>query len=292
MAKSEDQQEGRSGGGEEEPEERTDGWMTTYADMVTLLMTFFVLMFAISNVDQQKAALFFAGLSAEGLSIENYQYIVNKYGPAKEDDGDLIPQPSDVDGPVSQVMAALAAKIGFYIDENGLGDKIALEFDGEFLLLTLASDIWFVSGSAEITDEMRERAVDLADLLRANFNPEQPYEVVVAGHTDDVPIHTVRYPSNWHVSKDRATNFLEILITETKGQIDPSYFYARACGEYRPRATNETPEGRQLNRRVEVMISLSREDDRWRELETSVTPYNSADTNNIVTPDTDADAAA
>jgi len=264
---------GGGGGGEAEPEERTDGWMTTYSDMVTLLMTFFVLMFAISNVDQQKGLLFFGGLSRGGLSAEEYAEIIERFGSSSEDD----PFGEDYPFPVypsespdtgdegfaegNQALTDLAERIIGYIDEKGIGDRIALEFTGEYLLLTLASDIWFVSGSADITPEMRARAEELAELLKATFDVERPFEIVVAGHTDNVPINTARYPSNWHVSSARAVNFLEILI-DASG-LPAQSFYTRACGEERPIASNDTDEGKQMNRRVEVMISLERDDPWW-----------------------------
>ena len=273
MAARDEQQEDRSSGrgGEAEPEERTDGWMATYADMVTLLMTFFVLLFAISNVDNEKASLLFAALSREGLTAEAWMEIQEKWGdPSKDPDSDRFPTPAppsedgDANVPVGNPdLEKLFNLIEDYIDNNGLGDRISLQFNGEFLMLTLANDIWFRSGSAQITDEMRESAAVLAQLLARTFNEDNPFEIVVAGHTDNVPINTVQYPSNWHVSKDRAVNFLEVLIAES--DLDPFYFYARACGEERPIADNSTPEGRQRNRRVEVMISLAREDPVWWE---------------------------
>jgi len=232
--------------------------------MVTLLMTFFVLMFAISNVDQQKALLFFAGLSRDGLTTAKFQEIVDRFGIEPDDVGDRIPIQEDEIADIDTALADLAELVSAHIADQGLEDDIKLVFNGEFLLLTLAGDIWFVSGSSEITAEMRDRAVDLAHLLAATAaESEREFEIVVAGHTDNVPIKTVRYPSNWHLSKDRATNFLEILFEEgVELGLDPSNFYARTCGEYRPVDTNDTPEGRQNNRRVEVMISLLREDQR------------------------------
>ena len=237
--------------------------MTTYADMVTLLMTFFVLMFAISNVDQQKAMLFFAGLTRDGLSMEQYIQIVERFGPEPEDDplGELIPTPPPSSGEASPELVDLFNRFSLYIESEGLADSVAVVFNGEFLLLTLASDILFDSASAIVKPAMREIGVRLAEMLRDLHNDDRPFEVVVAGHTDNIPISTVRYPSNWHVSVDRAVNFLEILIVDSG--LDPGYFYARGCGEERPIATNDTDEGRQMNRRVEVMVSLEREDSRW-----------------------------
>jgi len=272
MAGGDDQQEGRGGssGGDSEPEERTDGWMTTYSDMVTLLMTFFVLMFAISNVDNSKAMLFFAGMRPEGISAEEFAEILEIYEPGDNPDYEMYDPPrhrpddeEDTTAPIGNPeLDSLYTRINDYIKENGLGDRIALNFDGEFLMLTLANDIWFATGSAQITEEMMESAAEIARLLADSFNSARPFEIVVAGHTDNVPIKTVQYPSNWHVSKDRAVNFLEVLLE--KSELDPGYFYARACGEERPIASNDTPEGRQRNRRVEVMISLAREDPLWR----------------------------
>jgi len=268
LAKTDDRQDDRGTGGSssnqgEEPEERTDGWMTTYADMVTLLMTFFVLMFAISNVDQQKALLFFAGMSRDGLSYEQYIEIVDRFGTQPDDDpdADLIPTPSPGDIGSNEELAALYGMFKSYVESEGLGDSIAVVFNGDFLMLTLSSDILFDSASAIVKPEMREIGVTLAEMLRDLHNEERPFEIVVAGHTDNVPINTVRYPSNWHVSVDRALNFLEILIFESG--LEQGFFYARGCGEERPVDTNDTPEGRQKNRRVEVMVSLEREDAAW-----------------------------
>jgi len=263
VAKDEDQQGGRSGGGGEEPEERTDGWMTTYADMVTLLMTFFVLMFAISNVDQQKALLFFAGMTKDGLSQVEFERIIERLGTEALDDpeGDKIPEPPPPSGQTNPALRQLYERISGYIDSEGLGDHVAVVFNGEFLLLTLASDIVFDSASAYVKPEMRLLGVKLAEMLYDLHDEDKPFEIVVAGHTDNMPINTPRYPSNWHVSVDRAVNFLEILIEESG--LQAAYFYARGCGEERPIDTNDTSEGRQANRRVEVMISLLRDDVRW-----------------------------
>ena len=273
MARDEDRQEDRSNGSsDEEPEERTDGWMTTYADMVTLLMTFFVLMFAISNVDQQKAMLFFGSMSQGGLTAEQFQDILAHFEPG--DDPDLITFPplhpdddeeyeghDDGSGAFgNEELDELFMLISDYVLDNELGNYIVPTFNGDFLLLTLANDIWFETGRAEITPAMRDIAVVIAQLIAQTHNEDKPFEIIVAGHTDNVPINTVRFPSNWHVSVARAVNFLEVLVVESG--LDPGFFYSRGCGEYRPIADNDTSEGRQQNRRVEVMISLPREDER------------------------------
>ena len=255
---------------EVEVEERTDMWMATYSDMVTLLMTFFVLMFAISSVDSGKVALMFAAFSRDGLDKEKFEEIMEIYGPPIEDpEATKIPPPgpaptpppsSPPKGPAvsREALDSLAALISSFIRENSLGDSLSLVYNGDFLLLTLTNDVWFRSGSAEITAEMHESAMLLADLINRTQNEDDPFEIVVAGHTDNVPVAPGgQYESNWDVSMARATNFLKILIIDS--QLDPGLFYARGYGEERPIADNDTEEGKQANRRVEVMISLRRE---------------------------------
>lgn len=258
-----DERSGSGGSEEAEPEEKTDGWLTTYADMVTLLLTFFVLLFAISNVDAQKASLMFAAMSRNGLTAEEFLEINQKFHPSENPDDTMLitpptPEPPDPDEPDAgnPELDALAEYLQEYINENSLGDSIKIVYNGDTIMLTLANDIWFASGSAEITEGMKDYAKVIAQMIADTHNVERPFEIVVAGHTDNVPIHTVRYPSNWYVSMDRATNFLELLINDSG--LDPAYFYARGCGETRPLASNDTAEGRQLNRRVEVMIAPER----------------------------------
>ncbi|MDR1510119.1 MAG: OmpA family protein [Synergistaceae bacterium] len=124
-------------------------------------------------------------------------------------------------------------------------------------MITLKSDIWFQSGSAAITSDMVNQAGALSALLMDNQDAEHPLEIIVTGHTDNVPIHTSRYPSNWYLSMERAFNFLAVLLENT--ELDPGLFSARGYGEYQPVADNGTPEGRQMNRRVELAVSRRQE---------------------------------
>ncbi|MDR1515854.1 MAG: OmpA family protein [Synergistaceae bacterium] len=150
-------------------------------------------------------------------------------------------------------MDNLYASLERYVSDNSLEGTIGLDFKGENVLITLKSDIWFQSGSAVITGEMVNQGRTLSALLRDNQDAEHPLEIVVTGHTDNVPIRTSRYPSNWYLSMERAFNFLAVLL-ENK-ELDPGSFSARGYGEYQPIADNGTPEGRQINRRVELMVS-------------------------------------
>jgi len=273
-ASSDDRNNERAGGGSEEPEERTDGWMTSYADMVTLLMTFFVLMFALSNADTEKATLFMAAMSRDGLTAEQFMEIQERFDPDlfivdEWDDLFLAPDVDEEDGSDEdegesegeRALRELAESLEQYIDIEGIGEDISVAFNGDFLMLTLSNDVWFDSGQAYVRPEMVSRAEVIAQLLADNFHVAEPFEIVVAGHTDNVPMFSREFPSNWHLSAGRALNFVELLIDDSG--LDPWHFYTRACGEYRPIATNNTPEGRQANRRVEVMITRARDNPLW-----------------------------
>lgn len=276
-ASSDDRGNERSGGGEQEEEARTDGWMTTYSDMVTLLLTFFVLMFALSNVDNERVELFLFAMSRDGLTAEQFMEIRQRFELDERDGSEwdeLMPYPppgeeEEPDGGEvgetegERALRELAEALGIYIDEEGLGGTVAVVFSGDFLMLTLTSDILFEPGRADVSPEMEETAYMLGTLLGNNFNPADPFEIAVVGHTDNVPMNpnNILFPTNWHLSTGRANAFLELLI-ESSG-IDPPFFYTRGAGEFRPIASNDTPEGRQANRRVEVMISLARANPLW-----------------------------
>jgi len=275
-ASSDDRGNERAGGGDAEQEERTDGWMATYADMVTLLLTFFVLMFALSNVDNEKAELFLFAMSRDGITAEQFWEIRDRYDFDDRDGSewdDMFPTPgrTDDDGnedegesAAEKALGALAAAIENYIQVEGLEHELAVSFNGDFLMLTLSNDVWFDSGSAAVSTIMRDRANVIGQLLAANILIAEPFEIIVAGHTDNVPIGGAllnTFPTNWHLSNARATNFLEMLIASSG--LEPFHFYTRSCGEFRPIQPNDTPEGRQANRRVEVMISRATENPLW-----------------------------
>jgi len=280
-ASSENRNHERASGVAEEPEERTDGWMATYADMVTLLMTFFVLMFALSNIDDSKAEMFLFAMSRGGITAEQFLEIQERFTIDEFLNGEweyeMFPAPeyNDVhnyDDPAEETegdraLRELAEALQGYIDSEGLGDELMISFNGDFLMLTLANDVWFASGSADLSADMIERAQVIAQLLADNFYDDDPFEIIIAGHTDNVPISSGQYPSNWHLSNARATNFLFKLIENSN--LDPWHFYTRSSGEYRPIASNNTAEGRQKNRRVEVMISLARENPLWDSIHAS-----------------------
>lgn len=262
-----DDDEGGGGGGE---------WLTTYSDMVTLLLTFFVLLFAISNVDAMKFAILAKALSRDGVSAEDMMEIKDKYEQLDKNSVDDLNNPTFVgpDDPSSQTdskqsengsdgnqnseLSDLYEQIQAWITANQYENSLQAIYNGDDVLITLANDIWFVSGDSAVTPEMQARATVLAQMLAETEDPENPFNIVIAGHTDNVPIHTAQYQDNWDLSVDRATNFMRILFRES--DLPPEQFKACGYGEFKPIDTNDTPEGRQHNRRVELLISQALED--------------------------------
>lgn len=135
-----------------------------------------------------------------------------------------------------------------YIAENELEGQFDTKLTEEGLLVTIRDSVLFSPGRAEIDNQYRELVADIAKLLIF----EKPRSIVVAGHTDNVPMQTGQYSSNWELSVMRAVNFLTI-IAENK-QVNPVAFSAKGYGEFRPIAKNDTEAGRAKNRRVEVLI--------------------------------------
>jgi len=152
---------------------------------------------------------------------------------------------------------ALYESVSTYVSEHGLEDSITLQHTSDLLLITLRSDAWFsyISRRVEVMPDMQLVGADIARMLADSFNPENPFLITVTGHTESVPVHPMgRYSSFWALSFDWAASILEILVFNS--HLDPRFFYARGCGEESPIADNNTPEGRQANRRIEITVSL------------------------------------
>jgi chemotaxis protein MotB len=252
---------------EEHEEHADESWLIPYADLLTLLLALFIVLFASSSVDEEK---YNAIAEAMYTAFNGYFSDVLSQGVGGDGTGDMgdmtLPSPNagkeDEESAADEQAAAEAAALQLgnlfeslseYVTENNLENTIAVDFEGESVLVVLKNDVWFESGSAELTPSMYAQAGTLADLIQANQTPEEPLEIVVAGHTDNVPSNSARYPSNWYLSQARAVSFLAVLLQD--GDLSPEHFSVRGYGELHPIATNDTPEGRKLNRRVELLIS-------------------------------------
>ncbi len=231
--------------------EINDDWMTTYGDMMTLLLAFFVLLFSMANIDEEKFDMVIDGLQGRLGVIDGGRTI------SQHDAVDMGLEMSDL---AAMQMEELERRIGEYIEEEGLDDEVLLEVDEQGLTIHFTGEILFELGRAEIRPEAKEILDRISDFIK-----NVPNDIMVEGHTDDWPIRTERFPSNWELSASRATNVVRHLIEEL--EIEADRLSAAGYSEYRPLRPNDTAENRALNRRVDIVI-LRLDDERIDSLDT------------------------
>lgn len=235
------------------PADNGDRWLVSYADFVTLLFAFFVVLFAASELDHEQAA---------GISETYTNYIATSGRPAS---GPSSPAPSAPEAPPPAELTPEQARLALVaaeVDdirrfaENKFSAeirarKIAVRVDQRGLVLSLGEAALFAPGSVSLLSGAAELLVPIADTLRRH--PDRP--VRLEGHSDDRPIRTEQFPSNWELSSARAIEVLDFFVS--RFDLDPQRFSAVGYAEYRPLASNATAAGRAANRRVDVVI-LSR----------------------------------
>ncbi|KJE27634.1 membrane MotB of proton-channel complex MotA/MotB family protein [Geobacillus kaustophilus] len=232
----------------------SEAWLIPYADLLTLLLALFIVLFASSQIDQKKfqeIARAFSTAFAGGTGVLDFQSPIEPITPPAQDEEGRhqAKQPSPaVNGKEKEELRQIKAKIDSYIHDNKLTGKLQTSLTEEGLAITILDDILFDSGSAEVRMKDRRLAAEISALLVMN----PPRNIIISGHTDNVPIHNEKFASNWELSVMRAVNFMKVLL-ENK-QLDPRYFSAKGYGEYKPIASNATAAGRMKNRRVEILI--------------------------------------
>ncbi|RCW60261.1 flagellar motor protein MotB [Halanaerobium sp. ST460_2HS_T2] len=226
-----------NGGGDEGG---SPAWMTTFGDMMTLLLVFFVLLYSFSTMDVEKFKGFISALQSQLGVLEGGQTITPN---PNIDAGTLGEDYAQAPQNIRQVMREL----NNYIEANNLGDRVNVENKRKGLVISLTGEILYELGRAEIRDQGREVLAMISDILK-----DIPNDIMIEGHTDDLPIRTDEFPSNWELSTARAVNVIKFLIEERN--FDPARLSAAGYSEYRPVAENTTAEGRAENRRVEVVV--------------------------------------
>ncbi len=220
-------------------------WLIPYADMLTLLLALFIVMFAMSQVDKKKAT---------ALSEQFNIIFMGGTGILETGGAAVVPKPN---APISaaataaekeaQKMQELKDRLEQGIADHGLSGKVDVTLDREGLSITVQDAILFNSGEAVVLDSVQPLLIEIAKLLKPLDN-----NVRVAGHTDNVPIHTSEFRSNWDLSAMRAINVMNYLVDY--GGLQPQKLSIQAFGQFRPKAGNDTAEGKALNRRIEIFV--------------------------------------
>jgi chemotaxis protein MotB len=242
-----------------------DRWLVSYADFITLLFAFFVVLYASSQVDKRKAGnlaqaikVAFQQLGAFKASnatipAQDVQFAPDEQAQTAEN-GKLTAELSKIINPgkltgaaeiqsLQDAQRAIQKALEAEIERNEV--SMAMRPDG--LAISLKEIGFFDSGTATIRPNALDAISRLAVVLK-----QRPENIRIEGHTDDVPIHNSRFASNWELSASRATEMIRLLITQYG--LDPGRLSASGYAEFHPIATNSTATGRGQNRRVDIVI--------------------------------------
>jgi chemotaxis protein MotB len=223
---------------DEAEHDNLDRWLLTYADLITLLLGLFVILYSMSRLDAQRFGQFAAALS--GVFSGGRAVLQGEHA-------GVVPQAS-VPAPPSEEeqLKELGQKVEEALSASGLYPPPQASVEQRGLVIHFAGNVLFDSGQASLRPEAKQALLVLAQLLRT-----QPRPVRVEGHTDNVPISTSVFASNWELSAARAATVARFLVERG---LDAKRVSAAGYGEHRPAAGNDTEQGRQLNRRVDVIL--------------------------------------
>ncbi len=208
------------------------GWQTIYCSLVLILVALFAMLASYSTIESKKIKDFMHGKAL----IENEN--------DKPDRGSNIFQLSDVmEGPDKSIVIGMES-LGRYLSETGLDKSVSIERDGNVFKATFANNVFFPSGMAVLNEQAYPCLNAIIKVAR-----RASFSIRVEGHTDNIPINTSGFPSNWELSTTRAVNVLRYLLE--KGELPSEKLTAVGFSRYHPVESNATSEGRQKNRRVE-----------------------------------------
>jgi chemotaxis protein MotB len=225
-------------------EEKTERWLVSYADFITLLFAFFVVMYSISSVNQGKYRV----LSDSMTEAFNRQSVM-AVKPAEQLGVSVQRAPIAIgreNQSGTKVMKETAAQIENRMKNWIKKGQIAVRGNEKWLEVEINTSVLFASGSAELSQPASKILGELAESFKTSNNP-----IYVSGYTDDQPINTLKYPSNWELSAARSASVVRLL---SQAGIDPGRLGAIGFAEFRPVADNTSDENRQKNRRVIIRI--------------------------------------
>lgn len=227
-----------------EPADSTDRWLVSYADFITLLFAFFVVMYSISNVNMGKYRV----LSDSVMTAFSAQS--NSPFPIGSQLGVSVQRAPIAVGLIGQTgwvsMEETAASLDKRLQQWVKKGMIAVKGNEKWLEIEIKSSLLFKSGDAVLSADASNILSELTTVIGTTKNP-----LYVSGYTDDVPINTGRYPSNWELSAARSASVVKLLA---QNGINPARMGAIGYGEFRPIVANDSVTNRQKNRRVVIRV--------------------------------------
>lgn len=219
-------------------------WMATYGDLVTLLLCFFIMMFATSSIDEAKYEKLLQAFNPNAL-LENTggeNIIGNLDGEQNLELQDYLSTELEFQAKLTELQNTL----NNYIENENISDEITLEKDEDRLVIRFNSSLLFDGGEAKLKEDVKKHLKTLSQMFPKDLH------IQIEGHTDNVQVQNPEFKDNWELSSMRAINVLEYLIDECN--IDPSIMSAAGYSKYKPIASNDTKEGKAQNRRVEIIL--------------------------------------
>ncbi|MBU1701849.1 MAG: OmpA family protein, partial [Candidatus Eisenbacteria bacterium] len=226
----------------EEPEEGAPEWMVTFGDMMSLLMVFFILIVSFSTMDVIKYRALVGSLKT-AFGAKEASFMAGKTG--SPNFINVAPTRKNSD---AEERAETEEKAKSDVKSMGMEDDVEVRQTEQGVALRVKGNILFDVGNASLRTEANELLGKIAVILK-----KHPNTVLVEGHTDNVPISTALFKSNWELSAARAASVVRYLI-EREGMA-PTHLGVMGLSDTRPVASNYTPEGRSRNRRVDFVLS-------------------------------------
>ena len=272
---------------EEEDKPGIPAWVVTFADLMSLLMCFFVLLLSFSEIDAMKFKQI-AGELSKAFGVQRdvpaleipmgTSPIFDKFSPGKpeptpidqvrQQTSEELPQldtlRAELEAELEQKVAATTEKqvefnmqaIKDVLEQELTDGRLQMEQDRKRVIIRIEERGSFQSGSAVMTEDFEEILFRISEVLS-----QLPGEITVEGHTDDIPISTPRFNSNWDLSAARASSVANALLAT--GAVEARRLKVQGYADTRPRASNEWPETRALNRRVEIVVDLAEAADQY-----------------------------
>lgn len=224
-------------------------WLLTYADLMNLLLIFFIVLYAMSQVDVAKFNQLAQSLNVALGNSSLSEYIDNTAAGGKS----LIALPADSSSVVpsqleDQQIDELKKQVDQVIEKKGLKGEIDVAVQERGVVISINAQLLFKSGSAEIEATSKPTIGEIGDILLQVPGKQ----IKIEGHTDNDPINSPQFPSNWDLSSARSTNILRLLVDKT--HVDPKAISSVGYGEFRPLVPNTTEENKAKNRRVDIVI--------------------------------------
>jgi chemotaxis protein MotB len=222
-------------------------WLATFSDTMTLLLTFFILLYSFSTVDAGKFKQIAAALQSvltgqAGSSIIDYDLETGDVPIVGES-----PDNSDIPLDKGKENEMMYEQVKEFVEKNKLEAVVRIKEDSRGVIIELRDSVLFDSGRANIREDSKPILEKISSLLST-----LPNEINVEGHTDNVPMKNYKFESNWELSTARAGSVLRYFVE--KNGIKPNRFMASGYGEFRPLVPNDSEENRAMNRRVSILI--------------------------------------